>query len=245
MASKKWQRSAIALGLSTAVMFSLTGCGDDESAGLKKQVKDLQAQNQQLMTDKSNNAITEQSVDSSLQIIDESGSLEFFKLEDKIIFPNELSLPDSSTGVSDSIVRVGSSFAFTPSDNWVTKIKGSEVQFNHPANVWGSIKSVSLSETVPFESYKPIIQGFFSRFPKTNIAYRSLFLDEYELGVLARAEIKVDKKDHVLNVGFVSRGEVGVLFMFDYEDNKTGIQQELVDTLIGSGTLSNTKIKLD
>lgn len=244
MRVKNKVRPLLALTLSAGVMLSLAGCGDDTEA-LQKEIKTLRSQNNQLMQAQSDNAITENSIDSSLRQIEETGNFEFFKQEDKLIFPDALVIPDSSVGVSDSNVRVGASYNFSPSDNWLVKIKGSTVDFSHPANVWGSIKSVSVDETVAPDMYKPIIQKYFSRFPKTTITYRSLFIEEYELGVLASAKLVVDKKDHVVNVGFITRGEAGVLFMFDFEDNKTGIQQELVDSLIGSGMLGDSKIKID
>lgn len=233
------------MGLSSILL--LAGCSEEAKTmnQLEEEVLALTEENATLSAQASGMAVTEESTETSLRTIEGSAIPEFTTIDGKIKFPNSLNVPLSVDDVNNSNVTVGSMFHFTPSTNWLMQMDGATLHFTHPSKVWGDIKAIGVDEGVLEEDMQPILQSFFTDFPTTSIKYRKIYMDETVNGMLARAEITVDKKPHVVNVGFVTRGEYGVLFLFDYEDNKTGVQQELVDLLLSSGSYGDTRIKLE
>lgn len=233
----------------TGVLFSTTGC---EYLDLKKEIKDKDAkivalgqEVQNVQAQKDALTITEESLATSLQVLDETGIPEFVTIDKKLNFPQALKLDKSVEDVNDSAIQVGSGFRFLPSENWVSKLVGTELKMNHPAKIVGSMKAVAINEMYDESYMKALLQYFFSGYPKTTIKYRKVFMDDMVSGMVARAAVKVDKKPHVFNVGFVMRAESAIIFIFDYEDNKSGVQQELVDLLLQTGAYGDAKVKIE
>jgi hypothetical protein len=244
----KYGKKVVAVGISAVVLMTLlVGCGDNtaEVKTLKDQVVGLEKQNELLKKQSSNMAVTEVTPESSLRTVEGSTTPAFETIDGKIQFPNKLVLPNSKDDVNNSNVMVGSKFKFTPSNNWHINMNGSVMEVNHPAKIWGTIKAITVKEVVPEANMKSILQGFFNGFPATTITYRKVFMDDRVMGMIASATITVDKKPYVVNIGFVTRSENGILTLVAYEDNKSGVQQELVDLFIGSATYGETKIKLE
>lgn len=235
------------IGVATVALMASSGCTDSgkKIKGLESQIETLQTQNQRLQDEKNSMQVTEEVIESSLRIIEGSTVPEFQTIEGKIKFPNSIKVPDSNGDVNKSNIMVGSMYRFAPSTNWQVRMNGANLSLAHPSKVWGEIKAITVKEYIPEDNMKSVVQPFFTNFPATNIKYRKIFMDDRAVGLLARADITVDKKPHVVNVGFLTRGEYGLIFLFDYEDNNTGVQQELVDVLISSGFVGDTPIRLE
>lgn len=187
-------------------------------------------------------------METSLQRIVGSDVPVFKRIDGILKFPNKLQIPNSSDDVNNSRIQVGSYFTYTPSDNWAVRVRGTILDMSHAQKIWGSIKAVQVDDSSSSDGQtdpKTIIQDFFKGFPATTIKYRKLFMDEYSVGLLGNATITVDNKKYKLTVGYLTRGEAGQLYLFGYEDNKSGVQQELIDLLIGSGVYGDSKIKIE
>lgn len=242
------KRKKLALLGVTAAMLFLVGCSDKAQSikALEKQVESLTAENSDLRAVNAGMSVTETLLESSLQAIEGSVVPEFLTIDNQIVFPNKLNLPESKDDVNNSKIQVGSMFTFIPSNNWMTKVEGSTLHFTHSSKIWGKIKAVNFDYKAPEEAqFRSILQSFFKNFPATNVTYRKAYMGTWQSGLIAKAEITVDKKPHVINIGFAISGKHAVLFMFDFEDNKTGVQQELIDLLISSGTDGASSIKLE
>lgn len=235
--------------LSTVLLGSiiLAGCGneDKEIEALNAQIKSLTNQNSILAQERDSMAVTEVAPTTSLQTIEGSNIKEFKTLDGALKFPIKLTLPESYDDANKSFIRVGSRFSMEPSENWMMKMNGTKFDFTHPSNIKGSVIGVKIQSPVSPDMMQPLLKAFFTGYPKTTIGYRSLYIDETLSGMIANAKIVVDKKDHYVTVGFVSRGENSLLMLFDYEDDKSGVQQELIDLLISSMSYSEIKVRID
>jgi hypothetical protein len=227
----------------------LSGCGNKDNSAevkeLKGQIEGLTAQNTALQSQLSGMAVTEVTPETSLKTIEGSDIPTFGTIDGKINFPNKLMLPNSKDDINNSNIMVGSRFKYTPSSNWLTKMNGATLDLTHPAKIWGSIRSVAVKEVITEVAMQPLLKTFFSGFPATTITYRKIFMSDRVSGMLATANMVVDKKPYVTTVGFLTRGEIGQLYIFTYEDNKSGVQQELIDLLIGTATNGETKISIE
>ncbi|MNV28190.1 hypothetical protein D3C71_1193730 [compost metagenome] len=226
----------------------LFGCGSDGSAeieSLKKDNQFLESTVEQLKLKIENATVTEVAKESSLKIVD-GAPIGFETINGKITFPNAIKLPDSKDDVNNSYVMVGSRFKYTPSSNWVFKMNGTTLELYHPASkINGSIKSIATKEGLRDEAImKQILQNFYTGFPTTTISYKRLYMDEYVVGLLSYAKITVDSKPMTAIAGFLTRGEYAQLYLFAYADDG-GVQEELVNLLIASGTLGDVKIKIE
>lgn len=241
--SKKWFVVFLTLVICSSF---LVGCeGKKEIENLRKTVTALEEENKQLKEKLAGMNISEVIPESSLREVEGSTVPEFQTIDGKIKFPNKLEVSNSKDDVNNSYVRVGSVFNFYPSNNWIIKLDGSTLELSHPSKVWGRVKAISVEESVPEENMRGLLQKFYNKFPATTVSYRKVFMDDRVVGMLSRAEIKVDKKPYIINVGFAVRGDYGVLFLFAYEKGESTVQQELVDLFISSGTYSDAKISLE
>ena len=190
-------------------------------------------------------SVTEVKLQTSLRDVGGDGVYEFVRVDGKAIFPNQLQLPNSRDDINNSHVLVGSRFRFVPSNNWSVRMSGTRLDLVHPASIWGSVRSVGIRERVAEAGMQDILRDFFKGFPATTITYRRVHIDEVVSGLFAQADIVIDGKNNSLMVGFVNRGESAVLMMFLYEDNDTGVQKELVDSFIRSGSFGDSRIRLE
>lgn len=227
------------------------GCSKNEIAQ-KKKIEQLEAtieakdeEISSLKKDMNNLTITEVLPETSLREVEGSTVPTFETIDGKIKFPNSLVVPNSNEDINNSYVQVGTKFKFTPSSNWLYSLKGATLNVNHPSKVWGSIKAISVADLVLEADMQPMLQKFFEGFPGTTITYRKVFIEDRISGMIAKSAIPVDGKEYMLNVGFVQRGEYGILLLFAYEDDKSGVQQELIDLLLSSGVYGDESIKLE
>jgi hypothetical protein len=241
-------KKCVAVGLTMVFAMSvLAGCGDNtgEIKTLTDQVAGLTKQNELLQKQVGSMSVTEVKPENSLKTVAGAVVPTFETIAGKIQFPNKLTLPDSRDDVNNSNMMVGSRFKFTPSNNWIANMNGTTLEVSHPSKIWGSIKAVIVRDGVAEDKMQPMLQAFFTGFPATTIKYRKVFMDDRTVGMIASAPIEVDAKPYVINVGFATRGENGVMTLFAYEDNKSGVQQELIDLFVGSATYGDVKIKLE
>jgi hypothetical protein len=246
----KYVKKVVVVGLLSVALLNLTGC---EYANLKKEIKSqkaviesLEAEGLDLQAQKDGLTVTEVINDTSLYTVDGATIPTFQTVEGKVKFPNKLTLPNSTQDINNSHIMIGSMFKYNPSDNWLVRMNGATLEVNHPAAIWGNIKSIVVTgDALTEEQMKPILQGFFNKFPATTIEYRRIYMADLVIGMMATANIVVDKKPHVVNVGLMTRGEYGQIFLMDYADNKTGVQQELIDLLLSSGSFGDEKITLE
>ena len=242
------RKKGLLIGLGLLVM--VAGCTDPEGykakiEELEAQVLSLESQNEQLALEMGELTITEETIDTSLQTVEGSNVPVFKKIAGSLILPNKLQIPGATDDINNSYMMVGSMYKFFPSNNWIAKMDGASLKLAHPSNIGGTIKAVGATTDIYEEDMKPIVQSFFTNYPKTTISYRKIFMDDYVVGMMASAPITVDGKENKVTVGFAKRGEYGVLFLFNYEDDGSGVQKELIDLLISSGMVGDSKLKLE
>lgn len=226
----------------------VVGCGKEkvtETDVLEQTIAKQKEQIAQLESDIKNMQITENKVETSLREVEGSKVPTFETIEGKIVFPIKLEMPNATEAANVSNVLVGTKYRFSPSNNWLLRLKGATLEVNHPSKVWGNIKAVSIKETVSKEILHKLLQGFFKGFPATTITYREVYIDSKNAGMIAKAPIKVDDKPYVVNVGIIQKGEYGLLLLFAHEEDGTGVQQELIDLLLGSGKYGEYAITLE
>ncbi len=217
---------------------------DNEIRRLSGELNESKREITRLNTVIRNMTVTEVDIQTSLRVIS-GGAVEFTKLNDKLVMPNTLRLPKSSEDVSNSNMMVGSRFRFVPSNNWVARMRGSLLELNHPAKIWGSIKAAAVRDRLAEATLQSLLRDFFVGFPATVINYRRVFMEDALAGMVASAPITVDGKAHVLIVGIIQRGEQAVMLLFTYEEDNSGVQRELVDSLIRSGLHGHSRIILN
>lgn len=185
----------------------------------------------------------------SMSEVKGTGDIEFSTINQIIKFPNKLVIPQSSPDITYSSIKFGSRYSIKPSSNWVAQIDGAKLNLEHPSKIRGSIKSVRVSyDDDHYPTVKDIqkqVTKFYNGYKKVPITYRSIFYGEKVRGVLSTAQITVDKKKHVINAGYFLDGDYSVTFIIDYEENNTGTQQELVESLLTTITHNGNTLKLE
>lgn len=245
MVRKKRGRLAL---LSSVLLVTtlLSGCFGTDKEVLEAQIVALQKANDTLQSTVSSGQT--QSFKSSLIDVQGTGDLEYMTIDNIIKFPNDLGIRDTDADVTTSQLRIGSAFTFSPSNNWLVKTDGGVAYFSHSQKLWGTIKGIKVDtgvyETPRHEDSLAGIDNLLSGQPITNQKKRKIYMGDYQTGYLVSGDMTVDKKKYVVNVGSLIYGEYGSLFLFVYEDNQSGVQQELIDLLIGSGTYGDSKIIL-
>lgn len=247
----KAKKLLVVVGL-TLTTTTLSGCSIGTWFNQSKQISQYEAQieNQSnqiktLQSQLDNLQITEVTPETSLKQIEGAEVPTFETIDGALKFPNAIQVPNSGEDINNSNVMVGSMFRFVPSNNWVMRMRGTTLEFSHPTKVWGSIKSVSITDPMPANDMQPVLQGFFNTWPKTTIRYRKVFIEDNVAGMIASADLTINDKPSVVNVGFIQRGDYAVLVLFQFEKQEGGVQQELVDLLLSSGTFADSKIKLE
>lgn len=224
----------------------LSACGGKKEEELKAQIESLQRINAELESKIAQGQ--EKSYASSLITVEGSGTQEYVTIDNLIKFPRDVGVKDTEDDVANSLLRVGTVFSFSPSNNWEVKINGAEAHFSHPQKVWGTVKAIKVSRNVydnpGVQESLDGVNNFLQGQPINNTTFRRIYMADYHRGYLARGEMIVDKREYVVNVGSLVYGDYGVLFLFVYEDNKSGVQQELIDLLITSGHYGDTRIVL-
>ena len=241
-----FKRSTLLCGivLSSALLSGCFGGGKEEE--LQAQIDSLQRVNEELEAQ----AAVGQSkaFASSLITIEGSGVQEYVTIDNLIKFPRDVGVIDTDDDVANSFMRIGSAYTYSPSNNWEVRIDGATAHFNHPQKVWGSIKAIKINigaiDDPGVAQSLEGIQNFLAGQPVSNQKTRKVYMSEYHTGYLVSGDITVDKKKYVVNVGSVLYGDYGSLFLFVYEDNQSGVQQELIDLLITSGKYGDTSIML-
>lgn len=136
----------------------------------------------------------------SLQRIKGQYVQELWLIEDDFIAPNSLDIPNVSDAVNDSFIQIGTAYTFRPSDRWTMVSQGTTWEFTHPNKIWGKIRALnndtSSKEILTDEGMREIVQKFFvsetAKYPNlTDITYRKIFYDNYQFGIIARAEFPV------------------------------------------------------
>ena len=249
--NKIWKKIVV-IGMVGVLCLSTTGC-DKTIAEQKEKIKQLEAtivekdsEIEMLNQAINDTSVTEQRVTTSLQKVDGKIVPEFKFVEDSIVFPNKFELPGATKDAIVSQIKLGSMFSLSPSNNWAVKIDGSKLSFNHPAKVWGEMKSLLLEEGLrDSDTMKSLLQPFYTGFPATTIRYRQIFLDSDLVGMASDAAITVEEKPYHVVLGFFNRGDSAVEFLFTYEDDGTGVQYELINSLVGSCELAGTRIAFE
>lgn len=238
------------IGISVPLIVMYIGASivkkDSVVVSLKAQIEGLNEEIEELESAVADTTVQEVIRETSLQTIEGSLVPEFKLLDDKIVFPNKLELPDSDDDINNSNIMLGSKFKFVPSNNWIIKMQGATLNLSHPSDISGVMRSVAIKEPLTDEDImKELIQNFFIGFPATTIQYRKVFIGDRVGGMQGSATITVDGKENCVIVGFVQRSENAILYLFDYIDNKSSVQTELIDLFINSGSSGDSKVILE
>lgn len=237
--------------LALSMLVSLTGCEEEEVVSKEeynKVVKNLNAYKQGYA--KLKNSVVkanEENVKNSLRDVTGKGNYEFETIDNLIKFPTPLTLKGSFVDVNRSSVRVGSLVTMSPSTNWVIRFNNSITYLDHPSKIHASIRTIGsdydVKPGVPF--FKSSLQRFFAKFPKGDITYRRIFVGSTVSGLMGTINVTVDKKPHVVSAIVSSYSSTGFLMVIDYEDNRQGTQQEMVDSLIQSVVVENSIVRVE
>lgn len=256
--------------LGTGFYFLLTGNNDKRVVSMKKEIINL---NETIVNKDQEIANLHKAVEdttvkevipiTSLQRVEGSVVPELRLIDGDFIAPNPLNIPTSQEDVNDTKVQIGSQFSVVPSEGWLMNSQGTTVEFGHGTKVWGKIRAVTHRDRVERDSRRQIIQNFFVGYPATTISYRDLFFEETLAGAMGSAEVTVKdtqpgppnedgtpgesvvtEKQMVINVGFAQRGENTINFLFVHEKTNT-VGQELVDSLLRTGQMGTSKMKVE
>lgn len=251
----KWAKRIGLLSMVSVALVTTTGC---DLLDQKTKIEDLRVQaaqlaetNKKLQNQIAGMTITETPVSTSLRDLTGEGIPQFVLLDGKIVFARPLEIPNASTDVANSIIRVGSMYRFEPSEKWLLAIRGSEVNISHPANIRGKLRTVQIEDFNNEQILTDRVKTFFSAFPKTDISYRKIYMNDTVGGIMGTADVDVVGSDgktkvkHRINAGLVNWGDFGLLYVFDSQLDESGLQQEIVDTFIRSGYYGDVKINLD
>ena len=200
----------LAIGVPLTVMYIGNRLVERDAlvVSLRNNIESLEEEISELEDAVADTTVQEVIKESSLQTVEGSLVPEFVSIDDKVIFPNKLELPDSNDDINNSNIMVGSKFKFIPSNNWIIKMQGATLYMSHPSKINGVLRSVSIAEAIKDEDeMKQLIQDFFVGFPSTTISYRKVFLGDKVAGMQGVANIEVDGKASVVTVGFAQKSE--------------------------------------
>ena len=139
----------------------------------------------------------------SLQRVKGQYVQELWLIDGDFVAPNPLDVPNTKDSVNDSFVQIGQKFAFRPSDRWMLMSQGATYEFSHPQKIWGKIRALSRTNTdkVTDEDMRNIVQQFFltdeAKYPNlSEITYRRAYIDDYQVGVIGKAQFTVYYTDN-------------------------------------------------
>ena len=207
---------ALCLAMGIMVM-SLTGCDtiekDKRIKELETEIEEQKLYYEQEITELeeqfNNRQITEKKVTTSLQTVDGELVPKFVTIDGNYVFPDTLDVQGSTVDAAKTFIQVGSRFKFTPSNNWIVKLGGSQIDLQHPIGVYGSIKALTVSDILPIESINEELKSFYSQWTTTSVSYKKVFIDDRNVGMLSYATTTFnDKPTGVVNgigtsVGFL------------------------------------------
>lgn len=246
------------IGVGVGYYFLSTGLNDSRVVDLNNQVAMLEAtikskdsKISELKVAVDDTTVKEVIPETSLQRVEGSEVPQLWLMDGDFIAPNKLEVPTVIADVNNSNIQIGSIFKFIPSENWLMTIKGTTVEFSHPAKIWGKVKALSHTERIALEpEMKQIIQNFFIGYPSTTITYRKIFFEDLLSGYMGRAAITVKdteagtEKEMMLNVGFAQRGDYTISFLF-VNDTESVVSQELIDLFLKSISFGESKMKIE
>lgn len=244
----------IALCLAMGIMvMSMTGCDtiekDNRIKELETELEEQKLAYEQEIADLEeqfdNRTITETKVTTSLQTVNGELLPKFVTIDGNYVFPDTIDVPGATADAAKTFIQVGSRFKFTPSNNWVVKLGGSQIDLQHPAKVYGTIKALNVDDIVQIDVINEELKSFYSQWTSTSVTYKKAFIDDSNVGMLSYATTTFnDKPTGVVN-GIIQRGDAAFSFIFVYEDDYTGVQVELIESFIRSGSFGSDLITIE
>lgn len=251
--TKRKIRKAIAISTVTALMLSLTGCEGPSKS-------ELQEENQQLIStimllereiDDLQTTLKglskEYSVKTAINRVGTKGTKESFnKINDNIVFPVELTYPNSTQAPNNSKFQLANNVSIVPSNNWMLISDGTSVDLNHTSGISGNFKVVRINKTLKPEELNQPLDDFLKAFPsESKHYYEHIFIENYPIGIYANVETLIEEKPANIKAGLIGSANTGVLFVFCYEGESDATKNELVSNLIKSLQINNSNIKFE
>ena len=243
---------ALCLAMGIMVM-SLTGCDtiekDNRIKELEAELEEQKLAYEQEISDLEeqfeNRKITETKVTTSLQTVNGELVPKFVTIDGNYVFPDKIDVVGSTADAAKTNIQIGSRFKFTPSTNWIIKLGGSQVDLQHPAGVYGTIKALNVKDLVPMDTINEELKSFYAQWTSTAVTYKKAFIDDKNVGMLSYATTTFnDKPTGVVN-GIIQRGDCAFSFLFVYDDDYTGVQVELIESFIKTGGIGSDLITIE
>lgn len=226
--------------LAVPVILLLTACGDDLPSA--EELSAVVASQDQHITELETE-LEQMTIDlggSSLKKVEGATSATFNYVDDAFVFPVAQNIEGAQEDFNNSIIRVGSTYTFAPSNNWVSRIEGVTLNLSHPLGIIGTIKALNITGVDMYGiDRKALLQDFVATLPVINTSYSNIYTLDTVTGSLATSEITIEGRTGYLMTGLVARNEKGLLFSFvvDSTDNTTA--KEMVRLLLATGKEGN------
>ncbi len=149
----------------------------------------------------------------------------------------------STLAPSTSKLYITDKVMLVPSSNWIIKMQGSSVEFNHHSGIIGIIKVGTIEEVIPPEQIQgSIFQPFINNIPSDKVVYGDIFINERCWGKYANINTTIDAQPATLKAGAIGYGGISVTYMFGYDTEYDATKNELIDTLLKTLKINNQDI---
>lgn len=180
---------------------------------------------------------------------DGTGRLTLNSLDTMVSLPTPFEYPNSSQSYNTSTVNISNNISVKPSPNWVAKLSGTQVEFQHSSSEISGIIKVgkidSTAEKVQVSSLTDHINEFFSSMPPANITYKRLYVNQNWMGMDASAHTFIDEEDAMLRCGMIGFSDVCITYMFAYKGEADTSKDELILTLLQTMQIYSNELRIE
>lgn len=237
------------------LMTLISGCGQNEPAG--PSVESLLMENEQLLAEvkglneKLNEANTviskvagEDKEPTFISYIDTSETIKGFNSFDgKIFLPTTLEFPASNQSSGVGYISLVQNIEIYPSQNWSSKISGTNIEMQHSNEIKASLKLASTKESLTADEIKEkVMMPVINSMPANSVKYSTVFLEEFPRGNIATIEAFIDGKEATMKLICINIGEVVILGNSVYLGPKSDVNEEIIETLLRSMKVLNQKL---
>lgn len=177
---------------------------------------------------------------------DGSGNLTFNSVDSKIIFPETFKYPNSEAVSASGKINIINNLSIVPSQNWICKLVGSNLELEHTSGISGIVKVGKISQQFDNTQLKTeVLEPWLASLPKELIDYKDVFVNGIGSGAQATTPTMIDSEDSFLRCGMFSYSNYTVTYVFVYRSEQDANKDESIVNLLNTIEIEGNKVTVE